>query len=689
MKRKNFSERILAFGVAMTMLLGMSIPVFADEVDSLNSKIANAEEGATITLDKDYTEDVVIPSGKNVTLDLATYTLKGTDAAGSTTIKVEKDATLTLKGEGKVINNSTGNGAACIFNNGTVIIESGTIKKETGNKSYYNIANHGKMTINGGTILNDTPYEEGKSHASLVENGYYDYTSTNPILGYVEGENDAHPSLEINGGTFDGGLNTIKNDDGAILVINDATVKNQIQVAVFNVSEATIHGGTYEVPAGKDKTTVFNRRYNDNVNKGKLKVTGGEFNADYFIEVINNATEEQMGEIEITGGTFNTEKGLVNTDGRVDISTIKISGGVFAQEPSEEKMASDVEKIEKADGQWVVGKKVTLTLKYENESGDVVENYLSGDEVTLPSAEKEGFEFKGWMKDEETTYESGEKIKIEEDMTLTAKWEKKKEEVIESGDTSGDVSGEKENEPSGDVSGEKENEASGEKIDETSGNNSGEKKDDSSSGSHSSGGKKDDTSDEKKEEETKETVEYDDVKSGDWFKTYVDKATEMKLVNGVGNKKFAPNDNITRGMLIEILYRYSKAEEKSVPTFDDVSKDAYYATAIAWAANNKIINGVGNNKFEPDRNITREELSTILYRYVKLQNKDLKVDEKASIEYVDKNEISEFAIEAIVWCTDNKIIEGRGNKEMAPKANTTRAEATTMMVRLAEMLMKK
>jgi len=662
LKRANFSERLLAFGVAMTMILGMSFPVFADEGKTLNEMIAEADEGAIVTLDKDYIEDVIIPSGTNVILDLAGHTLRGTDTTNTATIKVEKGATLTIKGSGEVINNATGNGASCIFNNGTVVLEDGTIKKETGNKSYYNIANHGNMTINGGTILNDTPYEEGKSHASLVENGYYDYTSTNPVLGYVEEENEANPSLEINGGTFDGGLNTIKNDDAATLVINDAEVKNQIQVAVFNVSEATINGGKFDVPAGNDKTTIFNRRYNDDVNKGKLVVTGGEFNADYFVEVINNATEAQMGEIIISGGTFNTEKGLVNTENRVDITTLKISGGVFAQEPSEEKLVNDVEKFEKAEGEWVVGKKVVLTLKFENGSGDLIENHLSGDEVTLPTTEKEGYELKGWMKDEETIYASGETIKLEEDITLTAKWEEKKEE--ESG----------ENEPSGDVSGETNH--SGEQTENNSGSNHDGKKED------------DKKEEENKNEETKEKLIYDDVKENDWFKSCVDKATEMKLVNGLGNKKFAPNEDISRGMLVTILYRYVGAEEKSLTTFDDVSKDAYYAQAISWAQKNNIVKGTGDNKFEPDRSITREELATVIYRFVNLQEKEFNMDSKKALEYADKDEISEFALEAITWCTENGIIQGREEKMMAPKANTTRAEATTMVVRLVELLSK-
>lgn len=639
MRKTEFSERVMALILAFAITFGMSFSVLADESETLNDKILNAEEGSTITLDKDYVEDIVIPSGKSIILDLANYSLKGTDANAIATIKVEKGATLVIKGEGEIINNSIGNGAACIFNNGKVTIEGGTIKKETGNKSYYNITNHGEMIINGGTIVNDTQYEEGKSHASLVENGYYDYTSTNPVLGYVEEENVSNPSLVINGGTFDGGLNTIKNDDGASLVINDALVKNQVQVAVFNVSEAEINGGTFEVPAGIEKTTVFNRKYNNDINKGVLIVNGGEFNADYFIKVINNATEEQMGEIKINGGIFNTNVGLVNTESGSDITTLTISGGTYAQEPGEDKLAQEIEKKEIENGEWLVGKKVTLTLKYENSTEDVTQEYITGEEVILPVAEREEYEFKGWKKDEETTYNAEEKIKIEDDITLIAQWEEKQ-------------------------------------IEEN--NNSGDNNHNSGSTSHSGS-----ENNNNNENEDNVKIIYSDVNKNDWFNEYVNKVTEMKVMNGVGNDKFAPNEEMTRAMAVTILYRYAKADVEYEDVFDDVSKDLYYSNAIAWAAKNKIINGIGDNKFAPDRKISREELATILYRYAKVQEKVEDKDLKIELEYKDKDEISDFAVEAITWCTKKEIIKGREDKVMMPKANASRAEAATMIVRFA------
>ena len=129
-------------------------------------------------------------------------------------------------------------GKACIYNNGTVILNGGTYirskengqnSESSGGNSYYNILNHGEMTINPNVEISQNGH-----YSSMIANGYYDYTNTNPRNGYVSGTNHQNPSLIINGGTFAGGLNTIKNDDGARLVINDGTFTNMSQATVQN-----------------------------------------------------------------------------------------------------------------------------------------------------------------------------------------------------------------------------------------------------------------------------------------------------------------------------------------------------------------------------------------------------------------------------------------------------------------------
>ena len=182
--------------VSFTLLL---IPSMASAATTLPEPSNN-----TITLTEDVTLDdaFVVTAGQNLTLDLGEYTL--TNGTNADTIRVEKGATLTIKGNGTITNTTLGK--AALFNNGTVTIESGTLQatKNENSNDYYVILNHGTMTINGGTIKSTS------THSSLIDNGYYNFTSSNEREGYVEGTNELYPTLTINGGMFDGGLNTVK-----------------------------------------------------------------------------------------------------------------------------------------------------------------------------------------------------------------------------------------------------------------------------------------------------------------------------------------------------------------------------------------------------------------------------------------------------------------------------------------------
>ena len=148
--------------------------------------------------------------------------------------------------------------------------------------------------------------------------------------------------------------------------------------------------------------------------------------------------------------------------------------------------------------------------------------------------------------------------------------------------------------------------------------------------------------------------------------------------------EFMPEEHLTRGMAVTILYRVDGSKEQNELQFDDVDKDAYYANAIAWAAKNKIVLGTGNNKFEPDEKITRQDLATIVYRYAKLKDKEL--NGEIELDYEDKSKISNYAYDAIVWCTKEKILEGTNENKVEPKSYTTRAEAAKIFVMLVDVM---
>lgn len=280
---------------------------------TLQEAIDAATAGQTVKLVADVTEDITISANKNVTLDLGNSKL--TNKSGDT-ITVALGATLTITGnsedETKVgtVDNVT-NGKADIVNNGTVILnggwylrssEDGAGPSNPGTNSYYNILNHGEMTINNKTVVMQT----GK-YSSLIVNGYYNYAGgSNPRQNYVVGINQVAPKLTINDGGFVGGVNTIKNDDGGELIINGGGFGNEEGCAVMNNNTATINGGRF---IAKGNYVLYSRYINDTINTGKLTVTNGEFEGN--LAQINNAP------IAISGGTFTTDPTKYLADGYI------------------------------------------------------------------------------------------------------------------------------------------------------------------------------------------------------------------------------------------------------------------------------------------------------------------------------------------------------------------------------------
>lgn len=289
-------RRLLSAFLAVMMVLTMAPVAFAaDDNATLQSKIEKAANGSTVTLDKDYAENIIIKSGRNITLDLGSNTLKNN---GGDTITVELGATLTIEGKGTVDNVT--HGMAAIYNNGTTTLNGGTYTRslETGDKvtpknSYYNILNHGIMTID-----KDVTVKQNGNYSSLVANGYYNYSATEKgdRTAYIESVGQAAPQLTINNGTFSGGINTIKNDDNAILTINNGEFSNVTQAVVQNNNIATVNGGTFNAP---NYHVLENRKFNGNYNAGELTVTGGNFTGS--IMVTSGATTS------ITGGTFSSD----------------------------------------------------------------------------------------------------------------------------------------------------------------------------------------------------------------------------------------------------------------------------------------------------------------------------------------------------------------------------------------------
>ncbi len=179
---------------------------------------------------------------------------------------------------------------------------------------------------------------------------------------------------------------------------------------------------------------------------------------------------------------------------------------------------------------------------------------------------------------------------------------------------------------------------------------------------------------------------FTDVKKSDWFYTNVEYAVNNKLMNGTTATTFAPSENLTRAMLIAILYRAEgePAVNKSIP-FSDVAVNAYYANAVIWAQQNGIVNGVTENAFAPDNNITREQIAAIMFRFAKYKGYDVSVGESTNIlSYTDARDVSEYAVSAMQYAVGSGLMKGKTESTINPLDNATRAEIAAILQRFIE-----
>ncbi|MBQ6431673.1 MAG: S-layer homology domain-containing protein [Oscillospiraceae bacterium] len=173
--------------------------------------------------------------------------------------------------------------------------------------------------------------------------------------------------------------------------------------------------------------------------------------------------------------------------------------------------------------------------------------------------------------------------------------------------------------------------------------------------------------------------DFKDVNYGDWYHEAVDFAVSRGLFNGMTKTSFEPNTAMTRGMLVTVLWRYEKMPYEGENVFDDVKDSDWYADAVAWAAANGIVTGVGNNKFDPNGMITREQMAAILFRYS--DGKGYDTEQRGDLSgFPDRAKVSGYATDAIEWAVAEKLITGSGGY-LDPQGSATRAQVATILMR--------
>ena len=175
---------------------------------------------------------------------------------------------------------------------------------------------------------------------------------------------------------------------------------------------------------------------------------------------------------------------------------------------------------------------------------------------------------------------------------------------------------------------------------------------------------------------------FDDVHSYDWFYSPIVWAYENHIMNGVSPTMFQPNADMTRAMLVTVLWRYAGMPEAKTPTFDDVTDGRWYSTAIAWAHENGIVTGHSARIFGTNEPVNREQMYTILYRYMHFANLTITLEDEGGIlQFADEDNISPWAIDALYLMYDAGIMFRESSRDVyaRPGYNAFRGEIAAAM----------
>ena len=176
--------------------------------------------------------------------------------------------------------------------------------------------------------------------------------------------------------------------------------------------------------------------------------------------------------------------------------------------------------------------------------------------------------------------------------------------------------------------------------------------------------------------------QFDDIVATEWYHDGIHFCVEEGIMNGMGEGKFAPTENTTRAQLVMMLYRLAgtPSMEGDTEPFTDVADTDWFYAPIVWAYKNKVVNGITATEFAPNASVTREQVATILYRYLGEPEGTGKLD-----AFPDVADVSEYAVAPLTWAVGEGLITGiaqaDGTALLAPTGNATRAQIATILMR--------
>lgn len=380
-------RKFLSVVLCVCMMLTMVPFAFAADETEITSSSTELSSGTYILKD-DVTLSagaLTIPANANVTIKLNGKTLTNQDGQHT----IFNNGTLTITGTGIIDNVSHGSaalynnsGATATLNGGTYTRshEAGTSGNNSGNNSYYTLKNFGSMTINSGVTVNQGADGNGK-YSSLVANGWQN-GSTAGKPGKEPAVTSSGAQMTINGGTFSGGLNTIKNDDYGTIIINGGTFQNYAQACFLNWNKATVNGGNFN-GAESAMAAILNGYGDDTMDTGTLSVTGGIFSGAVGVKAMTNNTTADLKNVAVSGGVFSSlESSLVATgytSANIDGKTVVVTNGATAVAKIGDNGFASAQNAFDAvqDGE-------TITLLADCSAGTYNEAYIPADKsVTL------------------------------------------------------------------------------------------------------------------------------------------------------------------------------------------------------------------------------------------------------------------------------------------------------------------
>lgn len=287
------------------------------------------------------------------------------------------------------------------------------------------------------------------------------------------------------------------------------------------------------------------------------------------------------------------------------------------------------------------GSSVRYTVKFETNGAETVntQNVIKNSVAKEPAEpKKDGYIFDGWYLSNDFAEKYDFKSKVTKNLTLYAKWTEDKTSAEDKDDNN------------------------------TSGDNDGK-----------------DTPTENDKHDC-QSMNFNDLDINMWYHLDTDYVLSNGLMNGTDTKIFAPNKNLTRAMLVAVLYRNEGEPAVDEPSpFIDVEEKAYFGNAVSWAHKNGIVKGISETEFAPDINITREQIAAMIYRYAQFKGIDVSDAASADITaYGDFASISDYAAESVRWAVGSGLINGRDESSLSPKENATRAEFAAILHRFIE-----